>query len=99
MPRPYARPARASRARRSSPTPVDADRLAGDETGFLGSEVGDHRGDFVGGAETADRDRLRPLAEAGFEIVAIFAAVGADRPRGADRAGADRIDRDTVGRQ
>src|SRR5258707_15338733 len=93
MPRPYARPERASRVRRwKLPTPVDADGLAGDEGGLVGGEIGDHRGDFVGAAEAADGDRLGPLAEAGFEVVAIFAAVGADRARGADRAGADRVD-------
>src|SRR5258707_11177891 len=100
MPRPYARPERASRVRRwKLPTPVDADGLAGDEGGFVGGEIGDHRGDFVGAAEAADRDRLGTLAEAGFEVVAVFAAVRADRPRGADRAGGDRIHRDPERRQ
>src|SRR5947199_3742081 len=100
MPRPYARPRRASRVwRRELPTPVDADGLAGDEGGFVGGEIGDHRGDLVGAAEAADRDRLGALAEAGFEIVAVFAPVGADRARGADRAGADRIDGDAEGRE
>src|SRR4029077_12564903 len=83
----------------SSPTPVDADGLAGDEGGLVGGEIGDHRGDLVGAAETADRDRLGPLAEAGFEGVAVFPAVGADRARGADRAGADRIDGDPERRE
>src|SRR5712671_8193276 len=95
MARPYARRRRASRVRQQElPAAVDADGLAGDEGGFVGGEIGDHRGDFVGAAEAADRDRLGALAEAGFKIVAIFAAVGADRARGTDRAGADRIDGD-----
>src|SRR5205823_9934180 len=87
------------RWRLGSPAAVDADRLAGDEGGFVGGEIGDHRGDLVGAAEAADRDRLRALAEAGFEIVTVFAPVGADRPRGADRPGADRVDRDPVRRE
>src|SRR5687767_5266226 len=56
--------------RQRSPTPVDADGLAGDEGGFVGGEVGDHRGDFVRLAEAADRDRLGALAEARFQVVA-----------------------------
>src|SRR3954471_24252915 len=95
MPRPYARARWASRVRRRElPPPIDADGLAGDEGGFVGGEIGNHRGDLVRAAEAADRDRLGPLAKAGFEVVAVFAAVGADRPRGADRTGADRIHRD-----
>src|SRR5882724_8879454 len=80
--------------RGGSPAAVDPDRLSGDEPGLIGGEVGDHRGDFIRLAEAADRDRFRSLAEAHFEVVAIFAAVGADRPRGADRAGANRVDGD-----
>src|ERR1700731_5192967 len=100
MPRPYARRERASRARRwELSAAVDADGLAGDEGGFVGGEISDHRGDFVGAAEAADRDRLGPFAEAGFEVVAVFAAVGADRARGADRAGADRVDGDAERRE
>src|SRR5215207_3969878 len=82
-----------------SPAAVDADGLAGDEGGLFRGEVGDPRGDLVGLAEAAHRDCLGTLAEAGFEIVAVFAAVGADRARGADRAGADRIDGDAEGRE
>src|SRR5439155_20301542 len=69
--RPYARRTRASRGGRTSPTPVDADRLAGDEGGLVRGEIGDNRGDLVRAAEAADRDRLGALAEAGFQIVAI----------------------------
>ena len=87
------------RWRRLSPAAIDADRLAGDKTGLVGGEIGDHRGDLVGAAEAADRDRLGALAEAGFEIVAVFAAVCADRARGADRPGADGIDRNAIGRE
>src|SRR5260370_154407 len=60
------------RWRHGLPASIHADRLAGDEGGFIGGEIGDHRGDLVGAAETADRDRLGALAEAGFEVVAIF---------------------------
>src|SRR5438045_5518503 len=87
------------RWRRLSPAAIDADRLAGDETGFVGGEIGDHRGDLVGAAEAADRDRLGALAEAGFEIVAVFTPVGADRARSADWARTDRVDRDPERRQ
>src|SRR5271169_1143430 len=83
----------------TSPAAVDADRLAGDKRSLIGGEIGDHRGDLVGGAEAADGNRLRALAATHFEIVAIFAPVGADRARGADRAGADRVDRDPVRRE
>src|SRR5437868_11679673 len=41
-----------------SPAAVDADRLAGDETGLVGGEIGDHRGDLVGFAKAADRVAL-----------------------------------------
>src|SRR5271163_307174 len=85
------------------PAAVDADGLAGDEGGVVGGEEGDHRRDLVWGAEAADRDRFRALGKADFEVVAIFAAVGADRARGADRAGADGVygdpDRREVQRQ
>src|SRR5260370_42439337 len=95
MPRPYARPKRASRVwRRELPAAVDADCLAGDEAGFVGGEIGDHRGDLVGLAEAPDGNRLRALAETDLQVVAVFAPVGADCPRGADRAGTDRVDGD-----
>src|SRR5437764_11116918 len=82
-----------------SPAAIDPDRLAGDKSRLLGGKIGDHRGDFVGFAKAADRDRFGALAEPGFEVVAIFAAIGADRAGSADRAGADRIDRDAMGRK
>src|SRR4029077_20289650 len=83
----------------ASPPAVDADRLAGDESGLVRGEEGDHRGDFVGAAKAPHRDRLSALPEADFEVVAVFAPIGADRPRGADRTGADRVDGDPERRQ
>src|SRR5204862_4089344 len=82
-----------------SPAAIDADRLAGDERGLVRGQERDHRGDLVGAAEAAHRDRFGAFPEAEFEVVAIFAAVGADRARGADRAGADGVDGDPERRQ
>src|SRR5580693_7534950 len=82
-----------------SPAAVDPDGLAGDKAGFIGSEIGDHRGDLVGLTKAAERDVFRALAKAALEVVAVFAAIGADRPRGADRAGADRVDGDAERRE
>ena len=64
-------------AKSGSPSSIDADRLTRNESGLVRGEKGDHRGDLVGTAEAADRDRLGALGEANFEIVAIFAPVGA----------------------
>jgi hypothetical protein len=82
-----------------SPSSIHSDRLAGHKRGLVGSEKSDHRRDLVGAAEATDRDRLGALGKADFEIVAILTPIGADRPRGADRPGADGVDGDPVGRQ
>src|SRR5215471_2004193 len=76
------------------PSSIDADCLTGDESRLIRGEKGDHRGDLVRGAEAADRDRFGALPEADLEIVAIFAPVCADRPRGADWTGANGVDGD-----
>src|SRR5207244_9052100 len=75
------------------PAAVDADRLAGDEGGLVRGEEGDHRGNLVGGAEAADRDRFGALLEADFEIVGIFAPVARVRPPGAGGSGAGGLER------
>ena len=82
-----------------SPSSIDADRLASDKGGLVRGEERDHRSDFVGTAKATDRDRLGALGEAYLEIVAIFAPVGADRPRSANGTGADGIDGNAEGRQ
>src|SRR5215467_2202214 len=75
-----------------SPSSIDADRLAGHESGLIRGEKRYHRRNLVGAAETADRDCFSALGKPDFEIVAVFAPVRADRPRRADRSGTDCVD-------
>src|SRR5215472_9973008 len=82
-----------------SPTSIDPDRLAGYERGLVRRKKRDDGGDLVGSAEAANRDRLGAFGKADLEIVAIFAPVGADRARSADRPGTNGVDRDPVGCQ
>src|SRR5579863_3258573 len=91
--------AAAAAASAALPSPVDADRLTGDEAGGFRGEKGDHRRHFVGGAETAHRDRLRALGETALDIARVFAPIGADRPRGADRARQHGVDGDAERRE
>src|ERR1700761_648781 len=81
------------------PSPIDAQRLPGHERSALGREKGDGGCNLVGRAEAPYRDRLGALAEPDFEVVSVFAPIGRDRARSADRAGADRVDRDPERRQ
>src|SRR5262249_21185652 len=74
------------------PSSVDANRLPRHKSGLIGGKKGDDGGDLFGTAETADRYGLGALGKANFEIVAVFAPVGADRAGCADGTGADRID-------
>src|ERR1700733_5570560 len=81
------------------PPAVNTDGLPGDEPGAIGGQIRNHRRYLVRAAEAADRDCLGALAETDLQVVAEFAAIGADCARGADRSRQHSIHRDAARRE